>query len=31
MIEETFVMVKPDGVRLRLIGEVIRRFEMKQL
>lgn len=30
MIEETFIMVKPDGVKLRLIGEVIRRFEMKQ-
>ncbi|MGC8721685.1 MAG: nucleoside-diphosphate kinase [Caldisericaceae bacterium] len=31
MVEETFVMVKPDGVRLHLIGEVIKRFEMKQL
>ncbi len=31
MIEETFIMIKPDGVKKRLIGEVIKRFEMKQL
>jgi len=29
--EETFVMVKPDGVRRGLIGEVISRFERKGL
>ena len=28
-IQQTFVMVKPDGVRRRLIGEVIRRIEAK--
>ena len=27
--QQTFVMVKPDGVRRRLIGEVIRRIEAK--
>ncbi len=27
MAERTLVIVKPDGVRKRLIGEVIRRFE----
>ncbi len=30
-VERTFVMVKPDGVRRRLVGEVIRRFEQKGL
>ncbi len=30
-IEHTFVMVKPDGVERRLVGEVIRRFEAKGL
>ena len=30
-IENTFVMVKPDGVRRGLVGEVIRRFETKGL
>ena len=29
--ERTFVMVKPDGVRRRLVGEVISRFEAKGL
>jgi nucleoside-diphosphate kinase len=29
--ERTFVMVKPDGVRRGLVGEVIRRFEAKGL
>jgi len=29
MVEETFVMIKPDGVRRKLIGEVIRRLEQK--
>ena len=28
-MERTFVMVKPDGVQRKLIGEVIRRFEAK--
>jgi nucleoside-diphosphate kinase len=31
MSEETFVMVKPDGVARGLVGEVIRRFERKGL
>jgi nucleoside-diphosphate kinase len=30
-IENTFVMVKPDGVRRGLVGEVISRFERKSL
>lgn len=29
--ERTFVMVKPDGVRRRLVGEIISRFEKKGL
>lgn len=28
---QTFVMVKPDGVRRGLVGEVVRRFEQKGL
>jgi nucleoside-diphosphate kinase len=28
-MEKTFVMVKPDGVKRRLIGEVVRRIEAK--
>jgi len=28
-VERTFIMVKPDGVRLRLVGEVVRRFERR--
>ena len=31
MSERTFVMVKPDGVGRRLIGEIIHRFEVKGL
>ncbi len=31
MTERTFVMVKPDGVSRRLIGECIRRFERRGL
>lgn len=31
MAEQTFVMVKPDGVSRRLIGEIIQRFERKGL
>ena len=27
--EQTFVMIKPDGVRRRLVGEIIRRIEAK--
>ena len=27
--QRTFVMVKPDGVRRRLVGEVVRRIEAK--
>jgi nucleoside-diphosphate kinase len=29
--EITFVMVKPDGVRKGLIGEIVRRFEQRDL
>jgi nucleoside-diphosphate kinase len=28
-VEQTFLMVKPDGIRRRLVGEIIRRFEAK--
>ena len=28
-MERTFLMVKPDGVQRRLVGEIIRRFESK--
>ena len=28
-MEQTFIMVKPDGVRLRLVGEVVERFERR--
>ncbi len=28
-IQRTFVMVKPDGVRRKLVGEVVRRIEAK--
>ena len=31
MIENTFVMVKPDGVERGLVGDVISRFERKSL
>lgn len=27
--ERTFIAVKPDGVQRGLIGEIIKRFEMK--
>lgn len=27
MIERTFIMIKPDGVKRNLIGEVVRRIE----
>ena len=29
--EHTYIMVKPDGVRRKLVGEVISRFETKGL
>ena len=29
--QNTFIMVKPDGIRRRLVGEVIARFEAKGL
>jgi nucleoside-diphosphate kinase len=28
-VQRTFIMVKPDGVRRRLVGDVIRRIEAK--
>ncbi|MBU6145960.1 MAG: nucleoside-diphosphate kinase [Paenibacillaceae bacterium] len=31
MTQKTFVMVKPDGVKRKLIGEVVSRFERKGL
>ena len=31
MAERTFVMVKPDGVGRRLVGEIVRRYETKGL
>ena len=31
MVEQTFVMVKPDGVRRQLVGEIIGRFERRGL
>ncbi len=31
MMERTFVMVKPDGVKRRLIGRIIERIELKGL
>ena len=30
-MQRTFVMVKPDGVERRLVGEIIRRFENRGL
>src|SRR3989338_10482168 len=27
MIERTLIIIKPDGVRRKLVGEVIRRYE----
>jgi nucleoside-diphosphate kinase len=30
-MERTYIMVKPDGVERRLIGEIIRRFETRGL
>jgi nucleoside-diphosphate kinase len=29
--EKTYVMIKPDGVQKGLIGEVIKRFEQRDL
>ena len=28
-VEKTFVMIKPDGVMVKLIGEIIQRFERR--
>jgi len=28
-MERTFLMIKPDGVERKLVGEIIRRFEQK--
>ena len=28
-LQRTFIMVKPDGVKRGLIGEIIKRFEQK--
>lgn len=28
-MEQTFLMIKPDGVKRQLIGEIVRRFEVK--
>lgn len=30
-MERTFIMIKPDGIRRRIIGEIISRFERKGL
>jgi nucleoside-diphosphate kinase len=30
-MERTFIMVKPDGVQRKLVGEIIRRFEARGL
>lgn len=30
-MEKTFIMIKPDGVRRNLVGEIIRRIESKGL
>ena len=30
-MEQTFLMIKPDGVKRRLVGEIIRRMEQKGL
>jgi len=30
-MEQTFVMIKPDGVKLGLVGTIIQRFENKRL
>ena len=31
VVQRTFVMIKPDGVKRGLVGEIIRRFESKGL
>lgn len=28
-MEQTFIMIKPDGVQRGLVGEIIKRFEQK--
>lgn len=29
ILEQTFIMIKPDGVERKLIGEIVHRFEQK--
>ncbi len=29
--EKTFVLIKPDGVRKGLVGEIVKRFEQRDL
>lgn len=31
MLEKTLVIIKPDGVKRGLVGEIIKRYEQKQL
>lgn len=31
MMQQTFVMIKPDGVERRLVGEIVGRFERRGL
>ena len=31
MIEQTLILIKPDGVQKQLIGEIIKRFEESNL
>lgn len=31
MLERTFIMIKPDGVRRKLIGEIVSRIERRNL
>jgi nucleoside-diphosphate kinase len=31
LMERTFVMIKPDGVRRNLVGQIISRFELRGL
>jgi nucleoside diphosphate kinase len=28
-MEQTYIMIKPDGVQRGLVGEIIKRFEVK--
>jgi len=31
MLERTFIMIKPDGVRRKLVGEIVSRIERRNL